>query len=245
MKISVCMATYNGGKHIKEQLDSILCQDLSAYPDAEMEIIISDDGSTDETVSIIKQYADKRIKVIQHTPERNHRYYRNLYAATANFIHALSETTGEYIFFSDQDDIWYKDKISETLNVLTKKEGVCATAFDIIDDEGRNTGEVVYQHESFWKLKKNHSVYGFSLGMTRSELKYLLPFPGSIPQHDTFIHHLAQRCNRLYFIDKKCAAHRWTETNNTSNSANNVPAHVKLFTKFRMYAIVLWRCYTR
>ena len=42
------MATYNGGKHIKEQLDSILCQDLSAYPDAEMEIIISDDGSTDE-----------------------------------------------------------------------------------------------------------------------------------------------------------------------------------------------------
>ena len=245
MKISVCMATYNGGKHIKEQLDSILNQDLSAYPDAEMEIIISDDGSTDNTLDIIQSYNDDRIRLIYHKHERKHRYYNNLYAATENFINALSEAIGNYIFFSDQDDIWYKNKISETLNVLTQKEGVCATAFDIIDDNKRNIGEVVYQYESFWKLKKHHSVYGFSLGLTRSELKYIIPFPSSIPQHDTFIHHIAQRRNRLYFIDKKCAAHRWTEKDNTSNSANTVPTYIKFLTKIRMYAIVIWRCYTR
>ena len=47
MRISVCMATYNGGKYLREQMDSILNQDLSAYPDAELEVVVSDDGSTD------------------------------------------------------------------------------------------------------------------------------------------------------------------------------------------------------
>lgn len=245
MKISVCMATYNGGKHIKEQLDSILNQDLSAFPDTELEIIVSDDGSTDNTTDIILSYNDIRIILVSHKQEKKHHYYNNLYAATANFINALSAATGDYIFFSDQDDIWYPEKISETLQVLIKKGGVAATAFDIIDDEGMNIGEVIYKEEPFWKLKKHHSTYGFSMGMSRDELKYILPMPSHIPQHDTFIHHIAQRRNKLFFIDKKCAAHRWTEKENTSNTANNVPAYIKLLTKLYMYAMVIYRCHTK
>lgn len=245
MKISVCMATYNGGKHIKEQLDSILNQDLSAFPDAVLEIIISDDGSTDDTLNIINSYQDDRIKVLHHKQGKNHRFYNNLYAATANFINALSVATGEYLFFSDQDDVWYPKKISETLQVLMKNGGVAATAFDIIDDEDKNIGEVIYQEEPFWKLKKHHSTYGFSMGISREELKYILPMPSLIPQHDTFIHHIAQRRKKLFFINKKCAAHRWTEKENTSNTANNVPAYIKLLTKLYMYATVIYRCLTR
>lgn len=59
--ISVCMATYNGGKYIKEQLDSILCQ-LSP----EDEVIISDDGSIDDTLEIVRAYNSPCIKVFKH-----------------------------------------------------------------------------------------------------------------------------------------------------------------------------------
>ena len=59
--ISVCIATYNGEKYIKEQLSSILCQ-----LDAEDEIVVSDDGSTDETINIIKNFNDSRVRVIQN-----------------------------------------------------------------------------------------------------------------------------------------------------------------------------------
>ena len=59
--VSVCMATYNGERFIKEQIDSILCQ-LAA----EDELIISDDGSTDKTLEVIESYGDNRIKVLHH-----------------------------------------------------------------------------------------------------------------------------------------------------------------------------------
>lgn len=239
------MATYNGAKHIKEQIDSILNQDLSAFPNAELELIISDDGSTDDTLNIINSYQDKRIKVLHHKQEKKHRFYNKLYAATANFIKALSMATGKYLFFSDQDDVWYPKKISETLHVLIKNGGVVATAFDIIDDENKNIGEVIYREEPFWKPKKHHSTYGFSMGISREELKYILPMPSFIPQHDTFIHHIAQRRKKLFFIDKKCAAHRWTEKENTSNTASDIPAYIKLLIKLYMYTIVIYRCYVR
>ena len=60
-KISVCMATYNEAKYIREQLESILCQ-LSE----DDEIIVSDDGSTDGTIDIIMSYHDNRVKVLHH-----------------------------------------------------------------------------------------------------------------------------------------------------------------------------------
>ena len=61
--VSVCMATYNGEKYIKEQVDSILAQ---LGPDDE--IIVSDDGSKDKTIDILLSYNDDRIKIYKHTP---------------------------------------------------------------------------------------------------------------------------------------------------------------------------------
>ena len=63
MILSICMATYNGAKYIRNQMNSILNQDLSDYPEAELEIIVSDDGSTDDTLQIIESYHDERIKI--------------------------------------------------------------------------------------------------------------------------------------------------------------------------------------
>ena len=95
--ISVCMATHNGGKYIKEQIDSILVQISN-----EDELIISDDSSTDDTVEIIKKIKDKRIKLFENN---------KFFSPNLNFENALLHSKGDIIFLSDQDDIWKKDKV--------------------------------------------------------------------------------------------------------------------------------------
>mgnify|MGYP003564385818 FL=1 len=61
MLVSVCMATYNGGKYIREQVDSILNQEFKENPNVELELVVSDDGSTDDTIQILEAYHDPRM----------------------------------------------------------------------------------------------------------------------------------------------------------------------------------------
>lgn len=118
MLISICMATYNGGNYIREQMDSILAQEFKENPDTEMEIIISDDGSTDETLQILEAYNDPRIKIIHHNKHKNYQYYKTLRKITDNFVNAIDNAKGEYLFLSDQDDIWYPWKVDRQLTQL-------------------------------------------------------------------------------------------------------------------------------
>ena len=101
--ISVCIATYNGEKYIKEQLLSILPQ-LGKKD----EVIISDDHSTDNTLDIVKGLNDNRIKIVMNNREKGY---------TSNFENALSYAIGDYIFLSDQDDIWQEDKLISCIDV--------------------------------------------------------------------------------------------------------------------------------
>lgn len=71
MLVSICMATYNGGKFIREQVDSILNQQFVENKDVELELVVSDDGSTDNTIDILKSYQDQRIKVFLHSNKKN------------------------------------------------------------------------------------------------------------------------------------------------------------------------------
>lgn len=104
--VSVVMCTYNGEKHLKEQLDSILSQ---TYPINEL--VVQDDCSTDSTLAILQKYAqaDKRIKV-HVNPHRlgfNH-----------NFSSAFLKATGDFVACSDQDDIWVKTKIERLMECI-------------------------------------------------------------------------------------------------------------------------------
>ena len=95
--ISVCIATYNGEKYLAEQLDSILLQ-----VSEEDELIISDDGSTDHTLEILRTYAANypQIQLLQGPGQ----------GVIANFAFALTHTKGEVIFLADQDDVWLPNK---------------------------------------------------------------------------------------------------------------------------------------
>ncbi|SFB19201.1 Glycosyltransferase, GT2 family [Acetitomaculum ruminis DSM 5522] len=111
MKTSVVMATYNGEKFLLEQLDSLKNQTLKID-----EVIICDDGSKDNTVEIIEKYIkDNNLldswKIIVN--EKNLGYGNN-------FHKAMTLATGDYIFFSDQDDIWLSQKIEEMVDIMEK-----------------------------------------------------------------------------------------------------------------------------
>ena len=104
--VSIAMATYNGGKYIKEQLFSILDSDYE-----NLEIIIVDDASSDNTLAIINNFmtVDNRIKLYTSNENKG-----ALYA----FERALTLSTGDFIALSDQDDIWDKNKITCMLEVF-------------------------------------------------------------------------------------------------------------------------------
>lgn len=98
--ISIALCTYNGAAYLKEQLDTLINQ---SYPNCE--IIIVDDCSKDNTVEILKQYAESHHQIKLYINSENLGY-------TKNFEKAIGLCNGEYIALCDQDDIWDKNKIS-------------------------------------------------------------------------------------------------------------------------------------
>ncbi len=108
MKISVVMTTYNGKKHIYEQLCSLANQ--TRKPD---QLLIFDDCSTDDTVSIVKRFIEMKNlcnwKIIENESNLGWR---------KNFMFGLLKAEGDYIFPCDQDDIWSEDKIEKMTDIF-------------------------------------------------------------------------------------------------------------------------------
>lgn len=126
-KVSILMATYNGARFLDEQLQSILNQTHQ-----NLEIIIQDDGSTDNTMEILRRYQaeDARIQI--------HQNIKNL-GINANFYSLIEKSTGDYIAISDQDDVWLLDKIEVLLNSIGNAS-LIYTDSALIDAKGKALG---------------------------------------------------------------------------------------------------------
>jgi glycosyltransferase involved in cell wall biosynthesis len=174
------MTTYNGEKYLKRQIDSILVQ-LSDND----ELIISDDGSTDNTIKIIAAYNDKRIVLLHHKQDLRIKKngHSNIRFATNNFENALRYAQGDYIFLSDQDDIWLKGKKEECLNHLTNYDIVLCN-YNVINDyeeiicEKYLNKSPISKHIFFNIL--NMQFIGCCIAFNKKMLNYVLPFPKSI-----------------------------------------------------------------
>ncbi len=107
LTVSVVVATYYGEKYLAEQLQSILDQDY-----APLEVIISDDGSTDGTMEIARRFAecDARVRVFRN---------EGPHGASANFYSAMRRAKGDFIAISDQDDIWLPQKLGKQVRTMT------------------------------------------------------------------------------------------------------------------------------
>jgi len=209
-KVSVVIATYNGEKFIKDQITSILKQ-----LDNNAEIIVSDNGSTDRTIEIIKSFNDERI-ILAHCHEKG---------VVSNFENALNKTTGDIIFLSDQDDVWLENKVQVVKEYL-KKYHLIMTDCKIVDEN------LNVLHESFYGIKKagkglvknliSNTYHGCSMAFKKELLKLSLPFPKKIPMHDMWIGFVAELFFSAYFIPDKLLLHRrhYTNTSTSTNKSN-------------------------
>lgn len=187
--VSVCIATYNGQRFIREQLESILSQ-LSG----EDEIIVSDDGSTDATLSVIESLHDSRIKIIEG-PRRG---------INANFNNALSHATGNVIFLADQDDVWLPGKVEKCIEVLKICDLVLHDA--IITDEcltpqNKTLFLELNIKEGFIPNFIRNRFTGCCMAFRREILDYILPIPdSSIFFHDNWIGLMTSLKGKVKFI---------------------------------------------
>ncbi len=213
MKLSVALCTYNGEKYLSKQLDSILNQEIYAVS----EIIVGDDGSTDATLSILKTYQEKYpslFSIIQNE--------KNL-GSTKNFENAILKCTGDYIFLSDQDDIWQIDKIQKTLQVFKDNpnaEGVFSNA-SLIDDQ-----DLVFTTESLWNhvfflekelqkpidflnliTKNGNVITGATLCIKKEVKDFIYPFPTDV-LHDEWIAIVLALRESLFYTSEKLIAYR-------------------------------------
>lgn len=200
--ISVCMATYNGERFIKEQIDSILPQ-LSEND----ELIISDDGSTDRTLEIIASYEDRRIKVLHHKKNpklAKVKHGRNFYYVTENFENALKEASGDYIFLSDQDDVWCKDKVKKCVNEMQSSLFVVHN-MKIIDENGNMVKNPRYNDNPLpknWLAIVYHMrLWGCCMAFRKECLAFILPFPDRLLAHDYWLAALCIKKVRCSYIE--------------------------------------------
>lgn len=209
--ISVCIATYNGEKYIKEQIASILKQ-----LEEKDEIIISDDGSNDETINIIKSFQDKRITIIEG-PHKGSPIW--------NFENALKRASGDYIFLADQDDVWLENKVCIMMENLKKYDCIISDA--IVVDGNLNQTSPSFFHSNNTKtgitynLLIKNGYLGCCMAFRRNILEKSLPFPKNIPMHDIWIGNVASSKYKVKFISDKLILFRRHGHNNSTTASKS------------------------
>ena len=205
-KVSVAMATYNGEKYIKEQIETIL-NNL----DDKDELVISDDGSSDMTSEIINKINDKRI-ILLEGPRKG---------LKKNFENAIKNTTGDVIFLSDQDDIWMENKVEKVLECFNNNNYILIQHDAVVVDEN---DKVIY--ESFAEHRKvktgviknliKNSYHGCCIAFRKELIKEILPIPDNIYLHDEWIGIVAELNGKTYFLNEKLIKYRRHSENTSS-----------------------------
>ena len=222
--ISVCIATYNGEKYIKTQLESILCQ----IGDGD-EVIISDDASTDKTIDIINSLNDSRINIYNHKASKS-KYLLDY--PTANFENAIMHSSGDIIFLADQDDVWLPEKVSESVRCLENSD-IVVSGFYEVDDNLVKTSDVKLSEPGFFRNVKSNTNAGCCTAFKRHILDSLLPFPRKGIGHDFWIAIFGGVLYRKTYINKPLILYRRHVGNVTpSGSKSYNPLSMKLAYRF-------------
>jgi len=201
MKISIAMATYNGEKYLREQLASFTTQ--THQPD---ELVVCDDGSNDATVDILRQFAASApFEVSIHENETNLGYAKN-------FEKAMSLCSGDIVFLSDQDDVWFDSKLEDVL-LFALTQGLDASFLLLNDavvvDAGlKQIGESHFQEVLGAGKDEDELTLGCCMAMSREFVQIALPFPVHVDGHDKWLSDVALFCGKKLLISKPLQYYR-------------------------------------
>lgn len=217
IRCSVVMATYNGELYIAQQIESVL-NNMSIND----ELIISDDGSTDDTRKIVQKYMenDKRIQLIDG-PRKG---------AIKNFEKALQNVKGSVVFLCDQDDVWAEDKIEIVLSIL--QGNVSLVMHDATVIEEGNVGFPSFMRyrgskRGFCHNLLKNSYIGCCMAFRRELLNYILPFPENICMHDQWIGLINELIGESRFVEDKLIQYRRHGNNASPMTGTSMKEKIK------------------
>ncbi|WP_312504001.1 glycosyltransferase family 2 protein [Lacrimispora sp.] len=211
--VSVLLASYNGEKYIREQLDSILSQTFS-----DLSIVISDDLSTDKTPAIIREYEEQypgRVKCLRNSKRSG--------SAQNNFFRLLTSVSDEYIMLCDQDDVWLPDKVEVTLREMKRLETEWGKEIPLLvhgdlsvtDKAGRilhksmaDFQKIAVHDNRFSHYLVENNITGNTVMVNRAFMRFLADVPEECVMHDWWLGLLASCFGRISYIDRPLVLYR-------------------------------------
>lgn len=209
----IVMATYNGAQWLPDQIRSIQCQ-----THADWTLLVSDDGSEDETTAIVEEAAaqDERIRLLRSREgEPGH---------VANFEYLLAQALAlgaKTVFLADQDDVWEPNKLNELLMFMADRPTeplLCFSDMELIDAHGVTLGSFLKRIKFDGKLDirnllRQNFLAGCSLAVNAQLLELALPFPEKLENHDWWLGMCASVSNGLVFCPDRLVLYRQHEGN--------------------------------
>ncbi|WP_395767510.1 glycosyltransferase family 2 protein [Aquirufa sp.] len=236
-KRSVALCTFNGAEFLSKQLESIKQQTLPIH-----EMVVCDDGSSDETLAILERFSKQVPFSVQV-----HQNPVNL-GSSKNFEKCIKLCEGDLIFLCDQDDVWEPQKVEQIVHYLTEHpehEAVFSNA-TMIDQAGFPTGKTSFDQieftaeiQSIWQaggsfriLLKGYIVTGAALAIKKRALKNISPVPNITKEliHDGWIALNLSINNQIGFINTCLIQYR--EHSNQQVGFKSKPARVSLLKRF-------------
>lgn len=209
-KVIVLMSTYNGERFLKEQLDSVLRQ-----RDVEVRIVVRDDGSTDDTIKILREYEKKYQNIDLLCDGEN-------LGVTRSFLKLVSEyTDGEYFALCDQDDVWDENKLFVAVEQLEKmKDGTPRLYFSNlkVTDESLNVCRMFYSQKPKINNKYSCLIETYATGCTvvyNNELARIAKKtnPRNFSMHDTWLFDVASLLGETFYDNAAYINYRQHENN--------------------------------
>jgi glycosyltransferase involved in cell wall biosynthesis len=199
--VSIALCAYNGKKFLEQQIDSILNQSYK-----NIELIIVDDNSTDNTIDIINRYIkyDNRIRLYKNS--------KNI-GFIKNFEKAISLCTGEYICLCDQDDIWLKDKVKILVENIKDNTLIYSNA-SLVDEDGNDLNKSLVDPEKMIKGNNNKAfilnncVSGNTLMFKKELIEHILPIPKKVSLHDIWIAFVATTYGNITYVEESLVKYR-------------------------------------
>lgn len=229
--ITVCIATYNGEKYLRKQLDSILSQ-----IGKDDEIVLSDDCSTDGTLELVESYHDERIRVLHHDPTTVKTTFP-LDKPTHNFENALRHAGGDIIFLADQDDVWLEGKL-ETMLAGLQDSDLAVHDCVVVDDQMENVIQPSYFdyigiHQGVWRNWVKATYLGCCMAMRKEVALRAMPFPKTMVGHDLWLGIIADRYFKTKVVKRKLIRYRkHTKSKTTSGGKSRNTLWFKI--RYRM-----------
>lgn len=220
------MSTYNGDKYLTQQINSIIEQSYSNWV-----LYIRDDGSSDQTVKIIKDYCQKYANIKFF----NEQHIKN-YGVVHSFMELLENVNADFYMFADQDDYWKKDKVLHTVNRMLETPyddiPVCVhTDLTVVDKTLKNEVESEPKRvwTSFQKVLFSNCVTGCT-AMVNNKLKNKIDFNHieyqNIVMHDWWVALIASQFGKLEYLNESTMLYRQHGNNVDGSQKKNTISRV-------------------